>query len=192
MLYVALLGLCLWGLGAELHGWADPLWMIGAEIAVGLTGMVLVGRKSLNWLVRPRLSVRGMLYSAGTLGLAFVSANALGVLLPMSDELMLAGFRDQVGGLWLALLAIAIVTPMLEEWIFRGALLELLVVVFAREVATIVGALLFAFMHLSPQTIVHHGLLGYLCGRVRIETGSLWPAIMCHVAYNAAVVLALW
>jgi membrane protease YdiL (CAAX protease family) len=71
-------------------------------------------------------------------------------------------------------------------------LLELVLVVFPREAATIVCALLFAFMHLTPQTIVHHGLLGYLCGRVRIETGSLWPAILCHAAYNAAVVLALW
>jgi membrane protease YdiL (CAAX protease family) len=192
VLYLALLGLCLWGLGAALHGWAVPLWMFGAEVAVGVAGMVLVGRRSLQWLVRPRLSLRGASYAAGTLAVAYASANAVGVLLPTSDELMLAGFRDQAGGLWLALLAIAIVTPVLEEWIFRGALLELVLVVFPREAATIVCALLFAFMHLTPQTIVHHGLLGYLCGRVRIETGSLWPAILCHAAYNAAVVLALW
>jgi membrane protease YdiL (CAAX protease family) len=56
----------------------------------------------------------------------------------------------------------------------------------------VVTALLFAILHLSPQTVVHHGLLGYVCGRARIGTGSLWPAVACHALYNAAVVLSVW
>ncbi len=191
-LYAALLGLCLWDFGAALHGWAEPLSVVGAEVAVGVAGMVLVGKRSLTWLARPRLSLRGTLYTTAALGVAYASGMALGSLVPTADEAMLAGFREHEGGLWLALVAIAVATPVLEEWIFRGALLELLLVMFGREVATIVGALLFAFMHLSPQTIVHHGLMGYVCGRVRVSTGSLWPAIACHAVYNAAVVLAVW
>ncbi len=58
--------------------------------------------------------------------------------------------------------------------------------------AVVVTALLFAILHRSPQTVVHHGLLGYVCGRARIGTGSLWPAVACHALYNAAVVLSVW
>jgi membrane protease YdiL (CAAX protease family) len=154
--------------------------------------MVLVGRRSLAWFSRPQLSLRATLVAAAALGAALLSAAALGLMVRMSDGEMLEGLRGQAGGLWIALIAIAGVGPLLEEWIFRGALLELLLVVFGRSTAAIVTALLFAFVHLSPPTIVHHGLLGYVCARVRMGSGSLWPAIACHAAYNAVVVLSVW
>lgn len=187
-----MLGLCVWFLAASFHGWSVPLSDYALEVVLGIAGVALVGRGALAWLSWPRLSLHGALLAISAVGAALLSAALLGLTFEMSDDLMLLEYRALPHGFWIAMLSIAGLTPLLEEWLFRGAILELLLVVFSRHIAIIVTALLFAFVHLSPPTIVHHGLLGYVCGRVRVGTGSIWPAIACHAAYNAAVVLATW
>jgi membrane protease YdiL (CAAX protease family) len=187
-----MLGWCLWNAGASLHGWSIQLGAYVPELVLGLVGTVLVGRTARGWLALPRLTLRGSAQAAGALLLAFGSAHALGLAVELSDDLMMLEFRAFDGGLWLALFFIGGVTPVLEEWLFRGAMLELLMAVFARHTSVVVTALLFAFVHLTPVTIVHHGLVGYVCGRVRLATGSLWTAIGCHAAYNALVVITTW
>jgi membrane protease YdiL (CAAX protease family) len=191
-LYAAILLWCLWNAGASFHGWSVPLAEYLPEVVFCAVGTFLVGRRARSWLAWPRWTLRGSLVAGGTLLVAFVSANALGLIVEMTDDLLLLEFRLFGGGLALALLLIAIVTPLVEEWLFRGVILELLFSVFARHTAIVVTAFLFAFVHLTPVTIVHHGLVGYVCGRVRAGTGSLWPAIACHATYNAVVVLTAW
>jgi membrane protease YdiL (CAAX protease family) len=191
-LYAAMLAWCLWNAGASLHGWSIPLGEYVPEVVLGVIGTVFVGRAARGWLAFPRMTLRGSALAAGALLVAFGSAHALGLAVHMSDDLMMLEFRAFRHGLWLALFFISGVTPVLEEWLFRGTMLELLMAVFARQTAVVVTALLFAFMHLTPLTIVHHGLVGLVCGRVRLATGSLWPAIGCHAAYNALVVLTTW
>jgi hypothetical protein len=51
---------------------------------------------------------------------------------------------------------------------------------------------MFAALHLTPLTFVHHTLLGYICGRARLETQSMLPPVVIHAAYNAIVVLLCW
>jgi hypothetical protein len=41
-LYGATLLLCLWGAGAELHGWAMPLWVVGLELIVATVGTACI------------------------------------------------------------------------------------------------------------------------------------------------------
>ncbi len=159
---------------------------------LAVLGTALVGRGAHAWCSWPSLSGRGVAAALGAIALALFSAALLGLSMELADDLMLLEYRVLPGGLWIALFSIAVLTPLLEEWLFRGAILELLLVVFSRHVAIVVTALLFAFVHLSPPTIVHHGLLGYVCGRVRLGSGSLWPAVACHSVYNAFVVLTSW
>jgi len=192
VLYGALLVVCLWAAGASMHDWAMPFTEYTPELVLGLLGTLLVGRGARSWLSFPKLSLRGALLAGGAIVLALCAGEALGVMLELSDDLMLLEFRSLDAGLLLALFFIAGLTPLLEEWLFRGAILELLIVVFSRHTAIVVTALLFASVHLSPLTIVHHGLLGYVCGRVRVGTGSLWSAVACHAVYNTAVVLWTW
>jgi membrane protease YdiL (CAAX protease family) len=192
VLYGSLLAMCVWFAGASFHGWSLPISDYALQLVLGIAGTLLVGRGARGWLATPRLSVRGTSLAIGTMAVALVSAVLLGLTIEMSDDLMLLEYRLLPGGLWIALFSIAVLTPLLEEWLFRGAILELLLAVFSRHTAIVVTALLFAFVHLSPPTIVHHGLVGYVCGRVRLGTGSLWPAVACHSAYNAVVVLTTW
>jgi membrane protease YdiL (CAAX protease family) len=85
--------------------------------------------------------------------------------------------------------------PLQEELIFRG----LLQTVLARElsavetsaragVAAVAGsAVLFAAVHLAvgPWTAIAALLLGLLAGEVRRRSGSVIPAVVVHVMFNA-------
>ena len=51
---------------------------------------------------------------------------------------------------------------------------------------------MFASIHLTPLTIVHHTLLGLVAGHARLETRSLLLPIAIHAVYNAVVVGLSW
>jgi membrane protease YdiL (CAAX protease family) len=180
--------------GAALHGW-DGLY--ATELLMAITAALatasLARHGAVGWLALPRrVSGRGFALTLLAMALTLAAAEALGLVLPMSDSLMLHEYRGDEYGLALALFTVAGTTPLLEEWFFRGILLECALAVFPAQAAVVVVALLFAMFHLSPATLVHHGLLGYVCGRVRLGSGSLWTAVACHALYNAVVVLATW
>jgi membrane protease YdiL (CAAX protease family) len=172
--------------GAIIHGWEGLGFTEGIMLLAAAASSIVIGRSTLSWLRLPSLSLRGLV------GAALASAELLGLVVAFSDGMMVAQYGGEGGGLPLALLVIAGLVPLLEEWLFRGVILECMLAVFPAHAATVVTALLFAILHLSPPTIVHHGLVGYVCGRVRVGTGSLWAAIACHALYNAAVVLRVW
>ncbi len=95
----------------------------------------------------------------------------------------------------LAWLYFGLAAPLQEELIFRG----LLQTVLARElsrvetsaragVAAVAGsALLFAVVHLAvgPWTATAALLLGILAGELRRRSGSVIPAVVVHVIFNA-------
>jgi membrane protease YdiL (CAAX protease family) len=178
--------------GAIIHGWEGLGFTEGIMLLAAAASSIVIGRSTLSWLRLPSLSLRGLVGAGLGLGAALASAELLGLVVAFSDGMMVAQYGGEGGGLPLALLVIAGLVPLLEEWLFRGVILECMLAVFPAHAATVVTALLFAILHLSPPTIVHHGLVGYVCGRVRVGTGSLWAAIACHALYNAAVVLRVW
>ncbi len=178
-------------LGAAMHGWDGFGFTDAVTIVACLVASLALGRVALTWLALPRWTLRGFTLTALALGAALAAAGLLGMIVELSDALYLFEFRLD-GGLGRALLVVACFVPFLEEWLFRGVILEALLPVFSKHAAVIVTALLFAILHLTPSTIVHHALAGYVCGRVRLESGSLWSAIACHGAYNAIVVWQAW
>jgi membrane protease YdiL (CAAX protease family) len=60
----------------------------------------------------------------------------------------------------------------------------------SRNGALWASSLMFATIHLSPLTIVHHTLLGLVAGYARLETRSLLLPVLIHAVYNVVVVLA--
>lgn len=108
---------------------------------------------------------------------------------------------------------IVVVTPVVEEWFFRGVLLRALVGVLEREgsgagsgavltggVAVLGSAVVFAGLHVLPVLpavpvglVVGSLVLGIGCGILTLVTGRLGAAIAAHVAFNAVGVgLLLW
>jgi hypothetical protein len=97
--------------------------------------------------------------------------------------------------------------PCLAAFVGRPKLsLRLLAEIVGGTAATLVAAwlltvvvpmqddtwLMFATLHLTPLTIVHHTLLGYVCARARLESRSMLVPVCIHAAYNAVVALTAW
>ncbi|MCA9621034.1 MAG: CPBP family intramembrane metalloprotease [Myxococcales bacterium] len=128
----------------------------------------------------------------GGLVLAFVAASILAMMVPMIDEDVMAAYRASGEGIGYALADLSLLTPLLEETLFRGLILGTLIGTVGRKSALWASSLMFATAHLTPLSFVHHTLLGLICGHARLETKSLLVPMLLHGLYNAAVVVDSW
>jgi membrane protease YdiL (CAAX protease family) len=72
-----------------------------------------------------------------------------------------------------------------EELLFRGALYTALRPLQSTVSAAWVTAVLFTLIHLEPRFLPSILALGVLLGVVRAVSGSLWPSLFLHAAFNA-------
>ena len=86
---------------------------------------------------------------------------------------------------WGGLLAIAIVGPVLEELLFRGALTKALLQQYNPTKASLISALLFGAFHINPAQILPAFLIGILLAWTYYKTGSLIPCIFMHILNNS-------
>ena len=101
--------------------------------------------------------------------------------------------RAMIGtyGVGVTLLAMAVLTPLAEELIFRSALLDLLASQLPFWLANLAQALLFASFHLEPRQYLPLLVVALLAGRLRRASGGLLSAILVHGANNALAVAAV-
>jgi membrane protease YdiL (CAAX protease family) len=138
---------------------------------------------------RMRTAVFALLFGvAAVLPLAELD-NVVQSFLPLSAEeqtalLQLMSFED-----WLSHLAkigaIAVVTPIGEEIIFRGVMLRWLRRAYGRAAALLVSSFLFGLAHLSLRLFVPVFLLGLAFAWIADRSRSVLPTIAAHAAYNA-------
>lgn len=89
---------------------------------------------------------------------------------------------------------LVIAAPVAEEIIFRGFLYRGLSESRLGVVgAIVVTALIWTLLHYGKSTagMIDTLLCGLAWGWLRWHTGSTWPAIVCHVAYNGAMSLTI-
>ncbi|MDE1155299.1 MAG: CPBP family intramembrane metalloprotease [Acidobacteriaceae bacterium] len=155
---------------------------------------------------------------AGRLGLGFVPpegryvaiGTALGIAAPILGGLLtqwIAGDHEVSQavsdiaakahiGLRIALLpVVVIVGPLVEEVIFRGALLAQLRARMGDHWAIGVSALVFGIVHLPDlgwlwYAVPNLVLVGAFCGWLRVRSGSIWPSFIAHAANNALATVA--
>lgn len=123
------------------------------------------------------------------------TAAASGVI-PVNTREELAPFKPLLNSLdiKLAFLAIIVIAGLTEELIFRGVLSRTLE---ATRLGFWIGAALasgsFAAIHLQyglgGQVVVF--AIGMTLAWIRMRTGSLWPAVVCHSLNNAVALIAL-
>lgn len=89
------------------------------------------------------------------------------------------------------LLVIAVLTPIWEEILFRGAFLDGLSARFRAPVAIVLSAVLFAAVHLVPLTFVYLFTLGIALALLRRFHQTLWAPILLHAANNGLVTLTI-
>lgn len=89
--------------------------------------------------------------------------------------------------LLLGLLVSVVLTPFVEEVTMRGFVLHGLL----RRgwlLALVGSSLLFALLH-SPSSMPFAFVAGILFALLALRCGSLWPGIIAHATYNAAILL---
>lgn len=179
----------------QLRSWptlSDAMW---AELfigAVGIAGMLAMRRDTLPLLRAPTVRLVDLGLAAGgilvTLGVVIV----LEQLVPWAFIEDTLWYRVEGRSLGYAILHGAVLPGIAEELAFRGVVLTALCAVFRERTAVLVSAMLFAIIHVSPIGFIHLTLLGVLLGAARLRTGSLWPCIAIHIAYNALVLSLQW
>lgn len=88
-----------------------------------------------------------------------------------------------VTGALMSVLAVAVAPALLEEFVFRGAILGGLLK-YGKAFAIFTSALLFGLMHGNLVQIPFAFLAGLIIGFVVVETGSFWSGVLIHFINN--------
>lgn len=87
------------------------------------------------------------------------------------------------------IISMAILAPVLEELLFRGAIQGTLMHFFKNPwVGIVIASLLFGVIHGNPVQIFYATCLGLGFGWIYYRTGSLLPAIVGHILNNSLAV----
>lgn len=118
-------------------------------------------------------------------GLYFVVTMAL-FLLP---EAWLESYNEAAAGLdsggVLGVLAVAVVAPVAEEFIFRGLIMTRLSKAMPGWLAILLSAAMFGVCHGHPVWFAYAFVLGAVFGLMDWKADSIWPSILGHVTFNA-------
>lgn len=99
-------------------------------------------------------------------------------------------FMDMSHSIW-GIISIALVAPVLEECLFRGAIEGHLLTLWKGKpwAAIVVSGLIFGIIHLNPAQMLYASIIGIVLGWLRWRTGSVYPGIIGHILNNSLAVV---
>lgn len=109
--------------------------------------------------------------------------------LPFESTAYHYNYEETVPGFLLAVLNIAIIPAIFEEFAFRGVALGLLRKKMPDMAAVTVSALLFGLLHGNMEQIPFAFCMGMVFALSTVLTGSMWPAITAHFLNNFSSVV---
>ena len=114
--------------------------------------------------------------------------------MPQLPNLVEAQMGQLLSSRW-GYVVLALLAPLAEEVVFRGAVLRSLLGwdggrALRPWAAIALSALLFAVAHLNPAQMPHAFLIGLLLGWMYWRTGSILPSMAYHWANNSAAYVA--
>lgn len=125
-----------------------------------------------------------------TLALLFGIISPLQTLIPMpqffQDALKNLMSNDSILGFGM----IVIAAPILEEFIFRGIMLDGLLKQYSPVTSILVSSALFGLVHLNPWQFITGFIIGIFSGWVYYRSKSLMPSIIIHVCANLTAFVA--
>lgn len=166
-----------------LLGMLLPTWLVARAYGCGLARDFGFDRPRAGVLFWTAVAVAGSL--APTALLAALSARIRPV--PPEWEALFTSHLPRTtvatGG---AFLAVAVAVPLAEELLFRGILQRLAARRWGDLAGVVLGALLFAILHLEPWYLLGLFGVGLLLGYVWAVTRSLTACAVAHGLHNAA------
>ncbi len=184
-------------MGTQLLGFFFPGKgiLVLAEIMLVLPALVLVLLKRFpmvsvfRWHLKdPRLFIAGSVIGLGLSPVSDELDRLVQIAVPMPSEILKAiesfmRFRN-AGEMVLLFLTLVVVTPVVEEMLFRG----LLQGAFERSVdvnkAVFSTALIFTFIHFNPWWAAEILIAGVLLGVLAWRSDSILPCIAMHAVTN--------
>jgi len=171
---------------------------IANSVALGALAWFLARRHGSGLLSAYRLNVtpevRNVLLAvAVALGCRLFSMTYASIVPPPSaqgPDLLTQMFGGGIVGMTLTFALVAIVAPVLEEMLFRGVVLGALTTRIGKWGAILLGAVVFSLLHLDVWSLLPFTVLGIGLGWLAVRGRSLWPAVLAHVLYNAAILAA--
>jgi sodium transport system permease protein len=133
------------------------------------------------------------IFVIGATALLAVRGTALSAEAKLLTEKLLALMQSQPR--WVAWGLMALLPAVCEEFLFRGWVLT----AFAGKARTwdrvaaavVAQAFCFAIFHLLPERMPQTFFLGIVLGWITIASGSLLPAIVCHIVHNSMPLVLL-
>lgn len=95
---------------------------------------------------------------------------------------------DGIFGTIIIILSSAVTPALVEEFLMRGAILGS-IRRYGEDIAVIVSAILFGFMHANILQIPFAFMVGLILGYAVIKTGSIWTGVAIHFINNFMSVL---
>ena len=111
--------------------------------------------------------------------------------IPNSPDLIPAHFSGQVLGPIAMTLAVVVVTPLAEEFAFRGRMQSWLERAAGVVPAILIPAVVFSLLH-GITIAAHHLPFAIFVGWVVWRTGSIWPAVYMHAVNNALALAGMY
>ena len=170
---------------------AEPLSVVNITImSMSLSGVIILCLfVKLRWAEVSPAYLRSrqwgvLVWSAlASLGMLVPSLWIQEMLPPLPDllqEIMTDVMKEPLG-----YMAVGVFAPIVEELVFRGAILAALLTAFPRRWhGIVVSALLFALIHFNPAQMPHAFVGGVLLGWMYVRTGSIVPGVVFHWTNN--------
>lgn len=177
-----------------LLGWlitALEFSILGGGIVYALKRIQLPAKNTLAIRPFPPSLLPGILFTAlGLMVLCSEVDNIIRYFYPLPEEITEIGIPVFEQPL-LGLIALVILAPIFEEFLFRGIVLRGLLFRYPKWRAILISALLFAFFHVNAYQIFGALATGLFLGWLYFRSKSIWPPVIAHASYNGIAWLAL-
>jgi uncharacterized protein len=98
-------------------------------------------------------------------------------------------YKEHGWPFWSVFILICLMPGIFEELAFRGYIMSRLEKAGNVREALIIQAAMFSILHLLPGVFITHFIFGLILGAVRLRSGSLYPGMLIHIAWNGIVII---
>ena len=92
---------------------------------------------------------------------------------------------DQILSNWFGIIIVAVLGPIVEEYVFRGAITRVLLEKYTPTKAILISAAIFGIFHINPAQVLPAFLIGIVLAWVYYRTASLIPVMLMHIVNNS-------
>ena len=188
------------GVQSALGNWetAEQLYSVLYESATALTavsGLFTIAAVLLFYLIRRekleeslwlrRVEGPGLLAGAALAPALYLGITVAMMALPEAwmDSYAEASASVGDGGVG-GVIAVVLVAPVVEEFIFRGLIMTRLARAMPGRLAAALSAAVFGACHGHPVWFAYAFALGVVFGLMDLRLGSIWPSILAHMVFG--------